>query len=49
MIKTASISLKVTPEEKQKIKELAAKDDVTVSKYLYRLIFNKHINQAKNQ
>lgn len=39
--KTESISFKVTPEEKQKIKELAAKEDVTVSKYLYRLIFPK--------
>lgn len=39
--KTASISIKVTPEEKQKIKELAEKQDVTISKYLYRLIFPK--------
>lgn len=39
--KTESISFKVTPEEKQKIKELAEKQDVTISKYLYRLIFPK--------
>lgn len=42
MTKTASISLKVTPEEKQKIRELAEKDDVTISKYLYRIIFKKN-------
>ena len=41
MTKTESISLKVTPEEKQKIKELAEKQDVTVSKYLYRILFPK--------
>jgi hypothetical protein len=39
--KTETIAIKVTPEEKRKIKELAAKQDVTVSKYLYRLIFSK--------
>ena len=39
--KTESISIKVTPEEKQKIKELADKQDVTVSKYLYRILFPK--------
>lgn len=39
--KTESISFKVTPEEKQKIKELADKQDVTVSKYLYRILFPK--------
>lgn len=39
--KTASISIKVTPEEKEKIRELAEKQDVTISKYLYRLIFPK--------
>lgn len=39
--KTASISIKVTPEEKEKIRELAEKQDVTISKFLYRLIFPK--------
>ena len=42
--KTASISIKVTPEEKEKIRELAEKQDVTISKYLYRLIFPKDEN-----
>lgn len=39
--KTETVTVKVSPEEKQKIKELAAKDDVTVSKYLYKIIFKK--------
>lgn len=41
MAKTETIAIKVTPEEKQKIKEIAEKEDVTVSKLLYRLIFKK--------
>lgn len=36
--KTETISIKVYPEEKEKIKHLADLDDVSVSKYLYRLI-----------
>lgn len=36
--KTETLTIKVSPEEKQRIKELAEKDDVTVSKYLYRII-----------
>lgn len=39
--KTESISFKVSPEEKKYIKELAAKQDITVSKLLYRMIFPK--------
>ena len=45
MAKTETIAIKVTPEEKQKIKELAEKEDVTVSKLLYRLIFKKESKQ----
>ena len=37
-IKTDTLTIRVSAEEKQKIRELAEKDDVTVSKYLYRLI-----------
>ena len=43
--KTETIAIKVTPEEKQKIKELAAKQDITVSKLLYRMIFKKENKQ----
>lgn len=39
--KTETLAIKVSPEEKQKIKELAAKQDVTVSKLLHNLIFPK--------
>jgi predicted transcriptional regulator len=39
--KTETISIKVSPEDKQKIKELAAKQDITVSKLLYKLIFKQ--------
>jgi hypothetical protein len=37
--KTETIAIKVAPEEKEKIKKLAAAADVTVSKYLYNIIF----------
>lgn len=40
-VKTETIAIKVTPEEKQLIKELAEKQDVTVSKLLHRMIFPK--------
>lgn len=39
--KTETLTIKVTPADKRKIKELAAKEDVTVSKLLYRIIFKK--------
>lgn len=38
MAKTEAVTIKVTPEEKEKIKALAAKEDVTVSKLLYRAL-----------
>lgn len=38
-IKTETITIKVSPEEKEQIKKLAADADVTVSKYLYRIVF----------
>lgn len=40
-IKTETLTIKVSPEEKEKIKELAEKQDITVSKLLYRMIFPK--------
>lgn len=39
--KTETIAIKVTPEEKELIQKLAEKDDVTVSKFLYRIIFKE--------
>lgn len=39
--KTETVAIKVTPEEKQTIKEDAAAADMTVSKYLHRLIFSQ--------
>lgn len=38
-VKTESVAIKVTPEEKELIKQLAADADQTVSKFLYNLIF----------
>lgn len=40
--KTETLTIKVTPEEKQMIKEIAAEQDITVSKLLYNLIFKKN-------
>ncbi len=40
-MKTETLTIKVSPEEKEKIKALAADADQTVSKYLYRLIFKE--------
>ena len=37
-VKTEVIGIKVTPEEKEFIKKEAERQDVTVSKLLYRLI-----------
>lgn len=39
--KTETITIKVSPEEKKKIKELAENQDITVSKLLYKMIFPK--------
>lgn len=43
-MKTETITIKVSPQEKEKIQRLAKEDDVTVSKYLYRLVFKKEDN-----
>ena len=39
--KTETLTIKVSPTEKEMIKKYAATADQTVSKYLYRLIFGK--------
>lgn len=38
-IKTETLTIKVSPEEKEEIKMLAQKEDQTVSKYLYNRLF----------
>ena len=43
-IKTETLTIKVSPEEKEQIKALAAKEDITVSKYLHKIIFEKEEN-----
>lgn len=37
--KTETLTIKVSPEEKEQIKLLAAEKDQTVSKYLYNKLF----------
>lgn len=46
--KTETISIKVSPEEKAKIKELAAAQDTTVSKFLYRQLFGNGKENVSN-
>lgn len=43
--KTETLTIKVSPEEKEKIKSLAALNDWTVSKYLYNKIFKEDFKQ----
>ena len=48
--KTETIAIKVTPEEKELIQKLAERDDVSVSKFLYRIVFKevqKDANSSK--
>lgn len=44
-VKTETLCIKVSPEEKEQVKMLAEKEDITVSKLLYRIlkkeVFNK--------
>jgi hypothetical protein len=37
--KTETLTIKVSPEEKKQIKDLAAEQDVSVSKLLHKLLF----------
>lgn len=46
-MKSETLTLKVTPEEKELVKKLAEEQDFTVSKYLHRLIFKTLIQEAK--
>ena len=39
MAKTETLAIKVSPEEKELIKQQAEREDITVSKLLYRMIF----------
>ena len=39
--KTETLTIKVTPEEKQMIKEIAETADITVSKLLYNYLFKE--------
>lgn len=41
--KTATLTVKVTPEEKKQVQELAEDLDITVSKLLYKIIFKKEL------
>ena len=41
MAKTETIGVKVTPAEKELIQKRAEAADVTVSKYIYRILFPK--------
>ena len=54
-LKTECVAIKVTPEEKEKIKAEADKLDITVSKHLYNKLFKeenitieKMINELKH-
>lgn len=42
-IKTETLTVKVSPEEKEQIKQLAAEKDWTVSKLLHKLIFESEV------
>lgn len=41
MAKTVTLTIKVNPEEKELIKQQAEELEMTVSKYLYTLIFGE--------
>ena len=38
-LKTATVSIRLTPEEKKQLQELAEKADISVSKLLHNMIF----------
>jgi uncharacterized protein (DUF1778 family) len=48
MTKTETVAIKVTPEEKELIKQLAATEDVTVSKLLYRILIKEIFNNGNS-
>lgn len=48
-IKTETLTIKVSPEEKERIRKLAETADQTISKYLYNLVFkDRLLEKAKN-
>ena len=46
-MKTETLTIKVTPEEKELIRKMAAEQDFTVSKLLHRMIFKTLIQEVK--
>ena len=40
-VKTETVAIRVSPEEKQKLQEMAAQMDMTISKMLHNIIFDK--------
>jgi len=44
-VKTETLAIKVSPEEKEKIRRMAAEKDITVSKLLYKMIFNNNLEE----
>ena len=46
-VKTETLTIKVSPEEKEKVKQLAAKKDWTVSKWLYNTLIKELIQEEK--
>lgn len=46
-VKTETLAIKVSPEEKEKIKKMAEKEDITVSKLLYRMLIKNMEEQEK--
>ena len=47
-VKAETITIRVTPEEKEKIKLIADQLDITISKLIYNFLFKKHNILDKN-
>ncbi|MBR5823809.1 MAG: hypothetical protein IKY67_06670 [Paludibacteraceae bacterium] len=47
-VKTETLAIKVSPEEKETIKKMAEKEDITVSKLLYRMLIKTIQEEDKN-
>ncbi len=46
-VKTECVAIKVAPEEKELIKRIAAEQDITVSKLLYRVIKKELLQEVE--
>lgn len=46
-VKTETLTIKVSPEEKEIIKQMAEEEDVSVSKLLYRMLI-KTLNKQED-